>query len=86
MGKTQKRMKYLERKAKAFERQRQQWSDEERRRWISEMERIDARNRAMLEITLATLPPYQTEMREMIQQGIAPEGSGAHAHRMFLNK
>lgn len=59
-------MKYLERKAKAFKSQKQQWLDE--------MERIDARNKDMLEITLAILPPHQTEMREMIQQGLTQEG------------
>ena len=66
MGKTQKRMKYLERKAKAFERQRQQWSEEDKRRWISDMERIDARNRAMTKVILATLPlQLDPKMREM---------------------
>lgn len=43
-------------------------------------------NKAMLEITVATLPPDQTEMREIIQQGITQEGVGARARRMFSNK
>ena len=83
MEKTKKRMKYLERKAKAFERQKQQWSDEEKRRWISEMERIDAQNRIMAEITLATLSPAQAEFREMFQQAATQEGVGERARRMF---
>ena len=50
------------------------------------MECIDAQNKAMLEFTLAALPPDQTEMLEMIQQGIAQDDVVAQARRMFLNK